>query len=599
VTSAVSARPGQGVHAAGVALLLALACGSITEAPPQAVFLYKGAGDQQAAEVATNLAQPLVVEIRDASGSPVKGVRVQFASDARGSRSTLAESDSLGRAWVWWQLGELAGPQVIRASLDVPNVSGETRFDALALPGPPAAVVVISGLILVALPGTELDTLDVLVTDRFTNPAANVSLSWTIEAGSGTIRALSDRTDSKGRARAIWKLGAGTGAQSVLVAAGNTTHRIRAAIAPVFSAVQVVSGSDHSCALTADGVAHCWGSNSSGQLGIGSRDRGPHVLPAVVQTSMRFKSLTAGVVHTCGLALDGTTWCWGDNRAQQVGSMSTDVATTPARLTTGPAFSMLAAGGFHTCGLTSDGVAYCWGDDSLGQLGRGTDRSEVQMVFEFGHTNPEPVAGSLVFSSIAANWSSTCGVTTSGTSYCWGENSYLILGSDVSQKCRIGNRSEYSYDEVFVSNNDCSTSPLRVATSTSVASLAMDQHGVCAHLTSSEVACWGRYLRPTVIPSARVSSLWSSGDDVCGVTIDDTVACWRSYAPFPRSDPLGGRMLVDLNTSGRHTCGLTRPPESAVYCWGTNYSGELGDGTTTQRDLPVAVIWPYSSYPIR
>jgi alpha-tubulin suppressor-like RCC1 family protein len=260
---------------------------------------------------------------------------------------------------------------------------------------------------------------------------------------------------------------------------------------------------------------------------------------------------------------------------------------------------MLAAGGFHTCGLTSDGVAYCWGDDSLGQLGRGTDRSEVQMVFEFGHTNPEPVAGSLVFSSIAANWSSTCGVTTSGTSYCWGENSYLILGSDVSQKCRIGNRSEYSYDEVFVSNNDCSTSPLRVATSTSVASLAMDQHGVCAHLTSSEVACWGRYLRPTVIPSARVSSLWSSGDDVCGVTIDDTVACWRSYAPFPRSDPLGGRMLVDLNTSGRHTCGLTRPPESAVYCWGTNYSGELGDGTTTQRDLPVAVIWPYSSYPIR
>ena len=594
-TADPSQRSLSSLHAALVLLVLALGCDTVVdpagEAPAKRVFVHMSAGNNQAAEVGTNLAQPLVVELRDAAGMPEQGIGVLFRSSHRGSRSMEVKSDSLGRAWVWWQLGEESGSHRIMASVTAPNVSDVVSFDAIALPGPPAFIRVTSEMDLRALPGTQLDPIDVRLEDRFANATANVALSWAIETGGGTIRAVVDRTDGAGRARAIWTLGMGTGPQSIHVVAGSATHRIRAHPGRIFPAMQVVSGSDHSCALTNGGVAHCWGSNAFAQLGIGERDWNPHRHPLAVQTSVRFKSLAAGAVHTCGLAIDGTTWCWGGNRAQQAGDVHTDVVTAPTRLFT-PAFVALAAGGYHTCGLTAAGVASCWGDDSFGQLGRRSDRSDAEFVFEFGHHRPEPVEG-LVFSSIAASYSATCGVTTSGSSYCWGANEELILGNLVGQKCRMAGRFEYNYDSVSFWDHACSSTPVPVPTSTSVASLTMDQNGACARLTSSEVACWGRgQPGPTTIPSARVSTLWSAGNDVCGVTVDDTIACWVSYAPFPSSNPLGSRILIDISSSGRHTCGLTKPPESAVFCWGTNYSGELGDGTTTHRDLPVGVSWP-------
>lgn len=85
------------------------------------------------------------------------------------------------------------------------------------------------------------------------------------------------------------------------------------------SIVAVTTGWSHTCALTADGKAYCWGSNEHGQLGSG-RHGGSVAQPAAVAGGpAAFRAITAGRDFTCGLATNGEAWCWGGNEAGQLG----------------------------------------------------------------------------------------------------------------------------------------------------------------------------------------------------------------------------------------------------------------------------------------
>jgi alpha-tubulin suppressor-like RCC1 family protein len=84
-------------------------------------------------------------------------------------------------------------------------------------------------------------------------------------------------------------------------------------------------------------------------------------------------------------------------------------------------FAPVIAGGLeHTCGVTTGGSAYCWGDNDHGQLGDGTDLDRF--------ITPVPVAGGLSFASLTAGTGHTCGVTGAGSLYCWGDNGHGRLG---------------------------------------------------------------------------------------------------------------------------------------------------------------------------
>src|SRR5512132_4088985 len=86
--------------------------------------------------------------------------------------------------------------------------------------------------------------------------------------------------------------------------------------------VAVSAGREHTCALVADGTAYCWGSNEFGQLGVADdsttclRDSRPVAcerVPVAVVGGLKFRKIRAGGSHTCGLTLDGSAYCWGDN----------------------------------------------------------------------------------------------------------------------------------------------------------------------------------------------------------------------------------------------------------------------------------------------
>jgi alpha-tubulin suppressor-like RCC1 family protein len=172
-----------------------------------------------------------------------------------------------------------------------------------------------------------------------------------------------------------------------------------------------ISAGGHSCGIEAEtGLAYCWGENDHGQLGNGTRSsrREPTL---VGNGSLRFSSIDAGPVHTCGIeALTGIGYCWGQNKHGQLGD-----ATTTDRLLPTPLaghvqlFSVLDAGWDLTCGIQPETqLGYCWGIG--GQTGDGTtsQRSTPALVG----------AGSIRFSTISA---ASCGVEAeTGRGYCWG-----------------------------------------------------------------------------------------------------------------------------------------------------------------------------------
>ena len=572
----------------GVIVIALTACGDDPAAaapPPLGVAsMSMEAGDHQVGEVGTVLAQPIVVRLTDAIGAPVAGHTVRFVGTS-GGLVFYTQSNALGLAMAFWQLAERAGPQTVQVSLEEHFVLPVT-FNAVGLAGPPSNISAPPVSDAVAVMGTEIDTLTVIVSDRFANAVVNSPFSWSVVSGGGSIRPLATTTDGLGRARAVWTLGPAAGAQRVIVTAGAASRAVNATAVPALVARQVVAGSDHSCALVDDGTALCWGTNWSGQLGTGQSDRNPHRVPEAVGGGLKFKSLAAGAIHTCGLTDDGTTWCWGSNHAGQLGIDATGGAVTPTRVSAAPAFSELVAGAAHTCGLTSTGAVYCWGDNSLGQLGSGANRSTPVPYFGFPQPTPTRVAGSLTFRSITAAWGITCGATTGGIAYCWGGDVERSLGTEGSETCRfIGD--DYYGESSF--ELPCSTTPQYVLTNTAVSSVVSRQDGACAVLATEELVCWGFRSGPTVVPGARVTRAWSLGWTVCGVEVLGTVSCWRSSAPFSAEQPFGqGLTLVDLHSSGRHHCGLERVARTA-YCWGSNFDGALGDGTTLHRNLPVPV----------
>jgi alpha-tubulin suppressor-like RCC1 family protein len=137
------------------------------------------------------------------------------------------------------------------------------------------------------------------------------------------------------------------------------------------------AGEGHTCGLTTDGTAYCWGDNIFGQLGVGGVDsvcseagRTCSSVPVRADTDERFTAIAAGGLHTCALTSDGAAYCWGDNAFGQLGNRGLH-GRVPGPVSGGLTFTSIATGSAHTCAVTPDGAVYCWGDNLLLQIGTG------------------------------------------------------------------------------------------------------------------------------------------------------------------------------------------------------------------------------------
>src|SRR5206468_198107 len=120
-------------------------------------------------------------------------------------------------------------------------------------------------------------------------------------------------------------------------------------------------------------AAYCWGRNVKGRLGIGGQVNIIFPQPTAVSRPP-FVMVAAGLDHTCGLTSTHDVYCWGDNLYGElgIGSSDFDSHVTPQLVPGGVAFIQISAGRYHTCGVASDNRTYCWGNNGSGQLGDGS-----------------------------------------------------------------------------------------------------------------------------------------------------------------------------------------------------------------------------------
>ncbi|HEY7613055.1 MAG TPA: hypothetical protein VH764_08665, partial [Gemmatimonadales bacterium] len=175
------------------------------------------------------------------------------------------------------------------------------------------------------------------------------------------------------------------------------------------------SGDLHTCGVTTDDRAYCWGANLWGQLGVGSNS-GPDDCgnpcskrPVAVQGGLRFRHVSAGDRFTCGITTDDRAYCWGRNVEGQLGDGTETIRFRPVPVAGGRRFRQVRAGASHTCAITPADVAFCWGSGALG------DGAIAQ------HSTPVRVAGGLRWRLLSVDLH-TCGVTTDDRAYCWGVN---------------------------------------------------------------------------------------------------------------------------------------------------------------------------------
>ena len=545
-----------------------------------------------------------VLQLRDAEGKPVALPGTVITATITAGGGTLAgtqtaTTESTGEAtFAHLSISGTAGARTLTFS-----ATGLTSVAAgiTLVAGVATTLVVTAGDDQYATPGAPLATApSVRVTDADGNGVSGVAVTFAVASGGGSISAASATTDAFGVAAAgIWTLGSTLGTNSLTAAAALAVPPVTFTATAVPALQSLVSG-EHSCGLTMDGTAYCWGYNYYGQVGDGTTTN--RLTPEAVAGGLTFTNLVSGALHTCGLTAGGVAYCWGYNGGGRLGDGTAVDRSTPVGVAGGLTFESLTGGGVHTCGLTTGGATYCWGRNFEGQLGIGTTTGPEQCP-DVGvpmpadcSTVPVAILGGLTFQSLGAGGRHTCGVTTDGAVYCWGRNLEGQLGDGTTTQ---------------------RSAPIAVTVEPGATFQSLDGgiYHTCALSSAAAAYCWGqnsngqlgdgtltqRSTPVSVIGGRTFRSVDGGGYHTCGVTTDDVAYCWGyelygqlgnlpSGVSHPSPQAVAeGPAYRSLSAGGFHTCGVTKG--SVAYCWGFNGRGAIGDGTTLDRYWPVAVRW--------
>ncbi len=536
------------------------------------------------------------VRVTDPEGNPVAGASVFFFNS---EYQLLAVTRSDGLASAAWRLGERAGTQTLTARIYNPATMPrpvDLSFSATALPDTVAAIHPFTVDALSGLPSQAvLTTPIVAAVDEYSNAKPGVSVRFET-IGGGSVTPDVAVTDADGRASvATWTLGSDVGVDTLVARVGTLPPvYFTARVSPPFRALAVVTGNESTCAIALDGEVYCWGTNSRGQVNAGD-PAGFFILPQRIPLPAKAVSISGGYNHTCVITdeVPSQAYCWGDNSTGQLGAaVSRSGSGGPQKIPVAEGFVSVTSGMDHSCGLNTAGVAYCWGNGIFGQLGTGdiTACFVSDLGMPDGCRGPRPVVGSARFATLAAGVSHTCGVTLTGQLSCWGLNDRGQLGFATDTPC---SQADYYYGGT--SPVACALTPQTVL-GTSVFSAVGAGGGTCALAVAGTVSCFGPPRVVALIPPV-VSFANMTPDGECGVGSDDNAYCWTgdfdaqsaSFAD-PRSVGLG--LVVTAITSGRsHRCAILKS-DASVVCWGSNYSGQLGNGTTLAMGLPALVLAP-------
>ncbi|MCU1356735.1 MAG: regulator of chromosome condensation, partial [Acidimicrobiales bacterium] len=423
----------------------------------------------------------------------------------------------------------------------------------------------------------------------------------------------------------------------------------KALSSPLTSGVTSVSEGDQYTCAVASGAVYCWGLNDQGQVGDGTTTTRLAPLavqaPGVASGSPKLTgvstavvgSISSGARASCANLTSGPTVCWGQGTAGQLGDGFLINRSTPVYVDgTGPdtwATASVSAsegrnaqGSDHACSVTTTGGVKCWGQGGGGQMGNNTTNASnlapVDVVLNAA-AGASPVArvDNTAGQTLASAQSHSCvifdatGVT--GGVQCWGLNGNGELGD--------GSTTTPRNTPVIVRTSSGNAAPL-----TGIVAIAAGSENntnnseTCAINSAGAAFCWGYGLNGRLGNSAGSNSSspvpvtnidGTSGKVASAISVGGAFACavvsgaakcwgWNGEGELGNGTTTASTIPVQVGTltsgvnaiaagsgsgsAGEHACASTTA--GAVWCWGSNGNGELGDNTTTQRNSPVQVM---------
>ena len=342
--------------------------------------------------------------------------------------------------------------------------------------------------------------------------------------------------------------------------------------------------SNHTIALKSDGTVWAWGANFMGQLGDGTTFNSVNV-PALVPGLGGVVEIDAGGNHSLALKSNNTIWAWGENSFRQSGEteqQSRPRASQIAGLT--GAFIAISAGEQHSLALRSDGTVWGWGGNGGGQLGNGSTAFSTYPPVQASLTN-------VIAISAGSNFS--LALKSDGTVWGFGGNPNGALGQPI--------------------NTPFSSTPLQVNGLANVKAIAAGGIHSMALKQDGTVWSWGENSQGQ-LGSGEGNGSFPVPRQVVGLTNVVAIAAGYRHSLALKSDgsvwawgnnvsgQLGNDTNVNSNvpvlvanlTATSVTAGNTHSgallPNGTIRTWGSNANGELGDRTTIDRRAPVEAV---------
>lgn len=303
------------------------------------------------------------------------------------------------------------------------------------------------------------------------------------------------------------------------------------------------TGKEHTCGIRMDGTVWCWGNNGNGQLGDGTTDNSSRPVLVSSLEDVDGVDVDVGSEHSCVLVSNGEIRCWGKGANGRLGLGDTDDRYTPETVLNPSGFDYLSvsAGKEHTCAVLEDHSVQCWGRNNRLQLGTG-DGEERNVP-----TAIDAPDGMENISMVSAGGEHTCALDVSGVVWCWGRDDKGQLGTAGSGDSNV---------------------PLQVSTESGM--------------------------------TGTVDFVSAGGKHTCAVDLSDTLWCWGDKGDGRLGDNLDTdqsepSMVVNdlllsvsfVSAGATYTCALDTEDKS--FCWGKNDAGQLGTNNNTGSTVPVAV----------
>ncbi|BBI30866.1 WG repeat-containing protein [Cohnella abietis] len=228
----------------------------------------------------------------------------------------------------------------------------------------------------------------------------------------------------------------------------------------------------------------------------------------------------------------------------------------------------ISAGSDFYVSLTRQGTVWSWGNNELGQLGDGT---------ELKRTAPVQVDGLLDITALSAGKMHVLALQKDGSVWAWGSNRLKQLGiKDVEQ----------------------SNIPVKVQSISDATGIAAGEYHSVVLKRDGTVWAWGlRLLTPMQVTGlSDITAVAATSFKSLALNKDGSVWEW-SMSRNPREDRIDSftvpqkisdlSNIIAISISERHALALKK--DGTVWAWGSNYVGQLGDGTNAERSKPVKV----------